>query len=246
MPVSSCFFDTTTVSIIDMTDPSFPVVGTTDIHQVSSDIDITSDNKYLCATNWAHNTLSIIDLTKPSFPLVGVTNVGTQPYFVAITPDNKYACVANTGDSSISIIDLTNSTFPVVGTPTVGANPLGIAIANFTSPPDPPAPPAKVKGIVQKHHPFNKAKLWMQWKKSPSPDVVAYEVLAFSKVLATIPASGPLKFHKYLHSPFLVHSYFPSRYRRRLRKKYFVRAVNAAGLASTSEKMSLKVQEEHR
>ena len=118
---------------------------------------------------------------------------------------------------------------------------LGLVL-DFIPPPPPPPPPPGVKpyppckfeGELERRHPCNthkchehKFKLHSKWSKSPSKDVVAYNVYKGQKLLKVVPSDDKLKFKKHLHS------HDP-------KKKYKVRAVGPTGLESKATQLKIE------
>jgi len=100
-----------------------------------------------------------------------------------------------------------------------------------------PQPPRSFSGKITRHN--NHFKLKTTWKKSPSSDVVAYEIYGKKKRIKTL---ARLNFKKLLH-PRTYYKEHLKKYTHFLHKKYKIRAVSANGLKSTF--IHLKIKTDH-
>jgi hypothetical protein len=165
-------------------------------------------------------------------PTVGVGNL---PVAIAIA-DNRWACVCNNGSDTVSIFDAIHPFLSSVSTVVVGKEPLAIAIQKTK-----PASPKKFKGKVRHKFRLHEGTLCTTWKRSSSPDIAFYEIFAFGKRIATIPATSPRKFCKKLKSPYLCKKHLPKKFFHKLEKKYRIRAINADGVASSYKRLKVEL-----
>lgn len=183
----------------------------------------------------AQNSVIVIDTVTNT--VIGTPiPVGFNPIGVAITPDGSraYVCI---GDSTVVVIDTTTDS--IIDSPIpVGLFPYLIAIGPLA---EQPQPPSHFKGIIKRHiHSYwRKTTLYMKWKKSPSSNIDHYEILASGRVIASIQASGPLKFHKRLQ-PYVLDERLSHDYLHYLKDKYRIRAVTSDGLMSSLKKLKIE------
>jgi YVTN family beta-propeller protein len=100
----------------------------------SSNIAITTDNRFLVVVNRQNDTVSVIEVRDTSGRDVGrklaEIDVGAEPRFVALTPDNQEAYVTNAEDGTVAVIRLVNpNRFQVVETIDVQEEPRGVCIS---------------------------------------------------------------------------------------------------------------------
>ncbi len=112
--------------------PAAPVTQVTPSR--SSNIALTSDDRYLVVANRDSDTVSVIQVRDESGSdtelHLGEVTVGAEPRFVAIKNDDSRAFVTNAIDGTVSVIDLSGVAPSVIGEPIpVGTEPRGIAVS---------------------------------------------------------------------------------------------------------------------
>jgi hypothetical protein len=94
-----------------------------------------------------------------------------------------------------------------------------------------PSRPPKFTGKIKRFS-HKKRSLCLRWAKTSSKDVVRYEIFAYKKKIATIPATRACGLNRQLHRPFTFGKGITKSFFRRLHNKYKIRAVSATGAAS--------------
>jgi hypothetical protein len=217
-----------TYNSIDGWSAPLPISTTSVVHE---DVELTYDSgasqvfaAWADSNNNDYPTYSIYTATSgwstPS-PIATSSSAGENIYLAYNSSTAQIFAAWKNGDASgFPMWSLYQSTFPPV-------------------PPTPPAAPSKFVGKITRHPKKHTFKIKMEWKKSASSGVVSYEIYAFKKLVAAIPASS-LKYKKHLHSHFLYKKHIPKKYKHHLDKKYQIRAVSTTGLKSPFVHLEVK------
>ncbi|MBI2038141.1 MAG: hypothetical protein HYT15_04445 [Candidatus Magasanikbacteria bacterium] len=125
-------FDSGSLSIIDVSDPSSPThVASTSIGNTGSNpASVYISGRYAYTANQGEDSMSIVDISNPSSPRqVATTSVGTGPRSIYIS--GQYAYIANYGGDSVSVVDISNPLRPTkVATTTMeGLGPYSIYVS---------------------------------------------------------------------------------------------------------------------
>ncbi len=127
--------DDSTVSVVDITDPSLPetLPNTASVGTYPSGIAISGDglgDYYAYVTNYVDDTVSVVDITDPNNPSeTASTSVGTHPLGIAIY--GNYAYVTDNGDNAISVVDISDPNNPSqIAATSSGESPESIAISS--------------------------------------------------------------------------------------------------------------------
>jgi hypothetical protein len=120
---------TGTVSIIDISTPSAPVlVSTVTVGNVPGALAVFGTHLYVC--NGADGTISVVDISHPLSPFVVFTvTVGSQPSAIVISGTFAYVALTGSG-TGVAVLSLVNPVAPAlvntVATP--GVSPIGLSV----------------------------------------------------------------------------------------------------------------------
>ena len=183
----------------------------------------------VCVVCTGAGRVTVFDVLHPSMTPSSV-GVGSNPVAIAIA-ENRFAYVCNKDDNTVTVLDPSN---PSSQSFYIGVSPVAVAILT------PPVveKPRAFKGKIHRHG--TEGTLKMKWKQSASPDIASYEIFAYSDCIASIPAGGPFRFKRHLHSPYLLRACLPEKFIHQLENKYRIRAVNANGVVSAIEFLKIK------
>jgi YVTN family beta-propeller protein len=123
------------VSVLDLTQPTFRLAYTIPVGDCPSGIAITHDGTKALVVNNCDGTVSVLDLTESTIGPGYTVNVGLSPEDVAITPDGARAYVTNAVADTVSVLDVTQTPVsPIHAAISVPTSPFGVAITPDQAP----------------------------------------------------------------------------------------------------------------